>query len=82
MDTRFKEIVSTQKIIDTKTGVEYNGLVDEELIEIINELSRKVDKYEEESILFSKYIKWFIVLSVIIFFFNIVLLYLRFKGIQ
>lgn len=81
MDTRFKEIVSTQKIIDTKTGLEYNGLVDDELMEIINELAMKVDKYEEESILFSKYIKWYIILGVIIFFLNIVLLYLKFKGI-
>lgn len=81
MDTRFKEIISTQKIIDSKTGVEYNGLVDDELMEIINELAMKVDKYEEESIIYSKYLKWFIILGVIIFFLNIILLYLKFKGI-
>ena len=29
---RFQEIVSTQKIVDTKTGKEYDGMVDVELL--------------------------------------------------
>lgn len=33
---RFKEIVSTQKIIDTEKDIEYDGLVDTEVINILN----------------------------------------------
>lgn len=36
---RFKEIVSTQKIVDTYDGKEYNGLVDDELLQIFNDLA-------------------------------------------
>ena len=38
MDKRFKEIVSTQKIVDTYTDIEYNGLVDDELLMLINDI--------------------------------------------
>lgn len=36
---RFKEIVSTQKIVDTKTNKKYNALIDDKLLEIFNNLS-------------------------------------------
>ena len=36
---RFKEIISTQKIIDNTTNKEYNGLIDEELLNLINQLN-------------------------------------------
>ena len=34
---RFQEIVSTQKIVDTKTGKEYDGMVDVELLRLMND---------------------------------------------
>jgi hypothetical protein len=40
VNDRFKEIVSTQKILDTVTGKEYDGLIDSELLDLINELNR------------------------------------------
>ena len=40
LEERFKEIISTQKIIDSETGKEYNGLIDEELLDLMNELNR------------------------------------------
>ena len=39
---RFKEIVSTQKIVDTETGIEYDGLVDDELLDILNDQDDKI----------------------------------------
>ena len=38
MSKRFREIVSTQKIVDTYTDIEYNGLVDDELLMLINDI--------------------------------------------
>lgn len=36
---RFKEIISIQKIRDTETGKEYDGMVEDELLHIINGIS-------------------------------------------
>lgn len=44
-DKRFTEIVSTQRIRDNVTGKEYNGLVDNELFILINDI---IEKNEEE----------------------------------
>lgn len=41
MKKRFKEIVSTEKIVDTETGIEYNGLIDDELLDLINDKKNK-----------------------------------------
>lgn len=48
---RFKEIVSTQKIIDTVTNKEYDCLLDNGLFELINviaEENRQLKKHREE----------------------------------
>lgn len=37
-EDRFVEIVSTQKIKDNRTGMEYDGLIDDKLLKKINEL--------------------------------------------
>lgn len=39
---RFQEIISTQKIVDTKTGKEYNGMVDTELLKLINGIDKEM----------------------------------------
>ena len=38
MNKRFTEIVSTQKVIDNQTGKEYDCLIDDGLLELLNEL--------------------------------------------
>lgn len=43
---RFKEIISVQKVIDTKTGKEYNCLLDDELFILLNDLDRKIVSLE------------------------------------
>ena len=45
---RFKEIVSTQKIVDTKTDKVYDGLVDDELLDEINLLDKQYRILKEE----------------------------------
>lgn len=47
---RFKEVVSTQKILDTKSGKEYNGLIDDELLKVMNNIEyyRKFHRKEKE----------------------------------
>ena len=47
VEGRFQEILSTQKILDTETGIEYDGLVDREFLELINEIVEKKEKYFE-----------------------------------
>lgn len=42
---RFRDILSTQKILDTKTGIEYDGLVDREFLELVNEIVEEKEKY-------------------------------------
>lgn len=42
-------IVSTQKIVDTITGTEYNGLVDDDLLSIINKQDYQIILLKEEN---------------------------------
>ena len=42
---RFQDILSTQKILDTRTGIEYDGLVDREFLELVNEIVEEKEKY-------------------------------------
>lgn len=54
--SRFSEIISTQKIVDNVTDKEYNGLVDDEFLilvnEIINEQQKMINqlKYENDEL--------------------------------
>lgn len=50
---RFKEIISTQRIVDTKTDKEYNGLVEDGLFEEINKIAEENEqlKQREEKLL-------------------------------
>ena len=45
VEGRFRDILSTQKILDTKTGIEYDGLVDREFLELVNEIVEEKEKY-------------------------------------
>ena len=45
IEGRFQEILSTQKILDTETGIEYDGLVDTEFLELVNEIVKEKEKY-------------------------------------
>ena len=47
---RFQEIVSTQKIVDTRTGKEYNGMVDVELLRLMNDVDERNQRIKEEVI--------------------------------
>lgn len=38
---RFTEIISTQKVIDNQTGKEYDCLIDDELLKLLNELAEE-----------------------------------------
>lgn len=40
---RFREIVSTQKIVDTVKDKEYDGLVDTEFINLVNKLDKECE---------------------------------------
>lgn len=43
MIPRFTEIISTQKIVDNKTRIEYDGLIDDNLLKLINEIAEKAE---------------------------------------
>ena len=45
---RFQEIVSTQKIVDTKTGKEYDGMVDVELLRLMNDVDKRNENKNEQ----------------------------------
>ncbi|MBQ7928298.1 MAG: hypothetical protein IJ287_06105 [Methanobrevibacter sp.] len=47
IEGRFQDILSTQKILDTETGIEYDGLVDREFLELVNEIVEEKEKYFE-----------------------------------
>ena len=47
---RFQEIVSTQKIVDTRTGKEYDGMVDVELLRLMNDVDERNQRRKEEVI--------------------------------
>jgi len=38
IEGRFQEIISTEKIVDTETGIEYDGWMDSELLRLINRI--------------------------------------------
>ena len=46
---RFQEIVSTQKIVDTRTGREYNGMVDVEFLRWINDIDERYQNKRKEN---------------------------------
>ena len=46
---RFKEIISTQKIVDTKTEKVYDGLVDTEFLDLVNLLVLELDYLREDA---------------------------------
>ena len=46
---RFQEIVSTQKIIDTRTGKEYDGMVDVEFLRWINDIDERYQNKRKEN---------------------------------
>ena len=47
LEGRFHDILSTQKILDTATGIEYDGLVDRDFLELVNEIVEEKEKYFE-----------------------------------
>lgn len=47
---RFQEIVSTQKIVDTRTGKEYNGMVDTEVLRLMNDINERNQRRKKEII--------------------------------
>ena len=47
VEGRFKEILSIQKILDTETDIKYDGLVDREFLELVNEIVEEKEKYFE-----------------------------------
>lgn len=47
VEGRFHEIISTKKILDTETGIEYDGLVDREFLELVNKIVEEKEKYSE-----------------------------------
>lgn len=52
-EKRFTEIISTQKIVDNVTGREYDGLVEDDLLHLMNELAdveKILRKYEISSL--------------------------------
>lgn len=44
---RFKEIISTQRIVDTKTNIEYYGLIDDGLFEEINNIAEENEQLKQ-----------------------------------
>ena len=47
VEGRFQEILSTQEILDTETDIKYDGLVDREFLELVNEIVEEKEKYFE-----------------------------------
>ena len=47
---RFQEIISTQKIVDTRTGKEYDGMVDIEILRLINDVDKRSQNKKKENI--------------------------------
>lgn len=48
IEKRFKEIISTQKVIDNHTGKEYDCLLDNDLFELINEIAEENKQLKKE----------------------------------
>ena len=47
-EDRYVEIVSTQKIRDVETGIEYDGLIDDRLLKKLNEIERFGKHHKKE----------------------------------
>lgn len=62
-EDRFVEIVSTQKIKDNRTGMEYDGLIDDKLLKKINELEgfRKHHKKQKMKLIEENKLLWDVV---------------------
>ena len=48
VDGRFQEIISTQKIVDTRTDREYDGFVETDFLKLINDIDDRLDKKRRE----------------------------------
>lgn len=64
MSGRFKEIISVQKIVDTDTNKQYNGMIDTELLDLINNiaaeeilLQKRVELMEEFCTIHAAFLK-------------------------
>lgn len=62
-EDRFVEIVSTQKIKDNTTGMEFDGLIDDKLLKKINELDgfRKHHKKQKKKLIEENKLLWDVV---------------------
>ena len=49
MTDRFTEVIPTQIIIDNVTGEQYNALVDDDFLKLINDINRRADRNAELS---------------------------------
>ena len=47
-EKRFKEIISTQKVIDTQTGKEYDCLLDNDFYDLVNSLAEENKQLKNE----------------------------------
>lgn len=47
MTDRFTEVISTQIIIDNVTGEQYQAVVDDEFLKLINDINRRADRNAE-----------------------------------
>lgn len=45
--SRFREVISTQEIIDTEENKKYHGLVDDELVDLMNELNNENQRLKD-----------------------------------
>ena len=48
-EKRFKEIISTQKVIDTQTGKEYDCLLDNDLFDLINTIAEENEQLKKQN---------------------------------
>lgn len=62
-EDRFVEIVSTQKIRDVESGIEYDGLIDDRLLIKLNEIERfrKHNREERNKLLKENGLLWDVV---------------------
>lgn len=62
-EDRFVEIVSTQKIRDVESGIEYDGLIDDRLLIKLNEIEqfRKYNRKERNKLLKENGLLWDVV---------------------
>ena len=47
-EKRFKEIISTQKVIDTQTSKEYDCLLDNDFYDLVNEIAEENERLKKE----------------------------------